>query len=221
MDQQTAISQWQCHAEQLESINVLPDGCRDLILRIDADQQLVLIKTGLDNHHYQVNAQPGERFYGIRFAAGCRIGLPSDGVKLLKKLYQVSEQPELIQQTLFEWQEIAVLPADNLMNEFIDSIQEGVPLKGISGRSLRRRIAAVSGAAPSFWHGLYRARSVAKSLCQQQYSSDSEAAYHWGYADQSHLCRDMRRWFAQTPGGLRKQAAEYLPSLSATDAFYR
>ena len=230
MAQPVIITQWQCQPASPTSINVLPDGCRDLLLRISATQWLELMLTGLDQASYQVDAQAGERFYGIRLHAGSRGNWESSPQtesvrlqppKLLKKLQQVVEQPPLIEQTLQEWLDQIILQPDTLTNEFIDSISQGAKLTGVSERTLRRRVTSSSGAPPSFWNALYRARSAAKALCRGEGGSDSELAYHWSYSDQAHLCRDMRRWFAQTPGSLRMQADQYLPSLMGEDVFYR
>ena len=230
MTKSAIISQWQYQVATPTTISVLPDGCRDVLLRVSATQQLELMLTGLDRTSYQVNAQAGERFYGIRLQAGSRGKWESSPqieiarlqpAQLLKKLQQVVEQPLLIEQTLQEWLDQIILPPDTLTNEFIDSISQGIMLTGVSERTLRRRVTSSSGAPPSFWNALYRARGVAKALCRGDGGSASELAYHWGYADQAHLCRDMRRWFAQTPGSLRMQADQYLPSLMGEDVFYR
>ena len=230
MHERRVISQWRCQPTEVSNITVLPDGCRDVLLTVTADQQLELILTGLDRHSYRVEAQAGTYFYGLRMAPGMRLSgerspqtelLQLQQPGLLNKLQEVVEQPELIEQTLLEWLDEVVQPPESLLNEFVCSVSEYASLAGLSERSLRRRVTRASGAPPSFWHGLYRARGVAKALCQNIQQDVCELAYQWGYADQSHLCRDMRRWFAQTPAGLRRQAKYYLPSLSSEDAFYR
>lgn len=219
MSQSAVISLWQCQPTCAAVIDVVPDGCRDLLLRVDQRQQITLMMTNLDRGSYQVNIDKAERFYGIRLAAGSDISDSSVSASLLFKLQQVVEQPELIKQTLLEWQAQHVSAPDTLMSEFVASINEGVDFSGVSERTLRRRVFAVSGAAPSFWRRLYRARGVARALCAREFSKDSELAYQWGYADQSHLCRDMRHWFAQTPAGLRRESERYLPAFYYEDAF--
>lgn len=82
---------------------------------------------------------------------------------------------------------------------------------GLSERQLRRRFFEASGTTPKEFAGVRRLREAC-ILAVADRRSWAEAAAATDYADQSHLSRDVRETFAQTP----RRIARYLSRISHT-----
>ena len=54
---------------------------------------------------------------------------------------------------------------------------------------------------PHFWFFLARARNTARSLGNT--ASLSQTAIDAGFADQSHMNREIKKWFGQTPAQIK------------------
>lgn len=80
---------------------------------------------------------------------------------------------------------------------------------GLSDRQLRRRFFEASGMTPKEFAGVRRLREACILAVADQ-RSWAEAAAATDYADQSHLSRDVREAFAQTP----RRIARYLSRIS-------
>jgi len=72
---------------------------------------------------------------------------------------------------------------------------------GISLRTLERCVKSGTGESPYYWFSLARARRAGRSL--EKTGGLSVAAFEAGFADQSHMTREMRKWFKCTPAQLK------------------
>lgn len=229
-----AVAVWATQASGYP-MPVWPDGCRDLVVHTASSKPPVAVLTGLETTPRFVQLTVGTNFIGIRLPVGARlawethcpprgggdlnlqrIGRP--GVNWLRALSQHPDRAlELLQEVITRW----VRPAESLVQDFLQALSEApgrLPRMGTSERTLRRRIRTLTGASPGFWVQLYRARRAGRRLVATQ-DSISDIAFGCGYADQAHLTRDMRRWFAATPGDLRAERRLWSPLLLAPDAF--
>jgi AraC-like DNA-binding protein len=232
----TVISVWNTQAV-VPNISVWPDGCRDLIAIFTPAQPPRIICTGIDSSVRQVSSQIGTRFYGVRFAAG--VSLPWDknsGCKsldmdisafdktLMSEMRRIRREPEKAIELLKEVAQRWVSPAPDWVTEHLNNLwcneRESVTENHLSERSIRRHLARTTGAPPRYWKGLARARHAARALVFS-HSQPADIAAHYGFADQAHMSREIRRWFNCTPMMLRRNREHAIARLNAPDAFLR
>ncbi|THF63036.1 AraC family transcriptional regulator [Pseudothauera nasutitermitis] len=183
---------------------VLPDGCRDLILRVDADGRPHWFVSPLADGVMRVSCVRGERYAGFRLHPATRI----DERALLDAARRADDDdPATALRLLGEHARI-----DTRVAEALAALAEarGVAAAcarlGVSERTLERLLRGRADArTPRFWHALARARRAARAL-DTTVPLAALAADH-GYADQAHLSRELRRWFGRPPGRLRADPA--------------
>ena len=213
------------------SLPVLPDGCRDLILRISDDGPAELFLTALDNSPRTVNTRSTSRYVGLRFRPGTRfaweskkpcidhdVALSDKNALIGKWVAQIMRCPHRAEELLLDATEWWVAD-DTLSTEFINSLGQDVEF-GIGERQLRRRIKQQTGRPPTFWRQLYRAHHAARDIVSGA-SPLAIVANDSGYADQAHLSREMRRWFGLSPGQLRATPEQFSHHFNSPDAFSR
>ncbi|MEL6322082.1 MAG: helix-turn-helix domain-containing protein, partial [Cyanobacteria bacterium J06626_14] len=90
----------------------------------------------------------------------------------------------------------------------LDCLASGIPTVqcaardlGISVRSLQRLVKSGTQRSPHFWLSLARTRRAARSL--DQYDSLSKAAFDFGFADQAHMTREIKKWLNATPNQIK------------------
>ena len=227
------VCEWNAHLNR--SVDIWPDGCRDLIIGIPESGPPIALLTQLDKKPRQVKQNQSMHYFGVRFAPGSRLlwddygsaasSTDSQPAYLAKEFFlwyqRINKKPDRAEALLSEAVERWVKPRSHLVDEFFAVLKESsTPQKVFqkSERTYRRQIAAQTGAPPSFWRQLLRAREAAYQLITDEQSL-AELAVNQGYADQAHLSREIRRWFGKTPGVIR--AAPDIPRtlLSAADGF--
>lgn len=197
------IEAWSFSAQKDSQTLVLPDGCRDLILRVAADGRPTWFVSELADGIDLVDCNAGERFVGYRFHPGARC---EEGA-LLPAVQALGEAATADIEALID-EHVRV---DGRLAEALDSLAEsgGVAAAcrrlGVSERSLERLMVAGTGRSPRFWKSLARVRRAAASLAGGL-PLPAIAAEH-GYADQAHMTRDFGRWFGTSPGRLRASPA--------------
>jgi len=193
------LATWSHQPDRDARVVVLPDGCRDLILRKNAAGEPHWFISPLADASQEVECRAGEQFVGYRLRPGAR--MPTD---------------ELLQALAGETQGAAALPLlaacvrlDENLTEVLDTLAEAVSVAaarralGVSERSLERLLASATGRPPGYWKSLARVRRLARAL-----PGDwplIELAGLLGYADQAHMNRECRRWFGLSPGALRRR----------------
>jgi AraC-like DNA-binding protein len=213
-----------------ESVRVLPDGCMDLI-RMDGR----IVVAGPDTAA-SVSPHEGEPFVGLRFHPGILprlLGVPASELRdqriALAEMRKVPSGRSLV--------DVAVaLAADvprpetapwslSVLRRITGSFTDGAVVAdvarevGWSTRTLQRQCRAVYGYGPATLRRVLRFRRATQLL--DGGLPAAEAAVRAGYADQSHLHRDVRE-FAGVPlrqlGSAAKRSTQ-LPSGSATVAY--
>ncbi|WP_243402469.1 helix-turn-helix domain-containing protein [Tamilnaduibacter salinus] len=111
-------------------------------------------------------------------------------------------------------------PAPVWVPECLEALRSGrvprtIPL---SERSVRRKLAETTGAPPSYWRSLARVRQAGLALVQSDAPLASIAA-DFGFSDQPHMSREIRRWFGLTPLALRDNREQAIRRLTAPDVF--
>jgi len=229
---ETVIARWSARSTG-QAITVWPDGCRDLIVRLDPGRAPAVFLTALDAAAYEVAAPEGSLFWGLRLAPGatafweddlrtaCRGGtvLPQCGARAREFARRVSRRPEGTEGLLAEAAEAWFRPADALASEFVAYGHDrdwSRPYAG--GRTLRRRISLATGAPPRFWLSLFRVRRAAADIVHGL-DSLAELAVAHGFSDQAHMTREVSRWLGVTPAVLRRERRRYEGLVTMPTAF--
>jgi len=216
------------------SVAVWPDGCRDLVAIIDKEQPPKVICSGLDLSVRHVVCKNETRFMGVRFTPG--VTFPWDRVDTGKMRRDVSlsqhlqsccrhwdywaDQKEVINELIRQIESLACSAPDWVVNYLQELWTEKARRGGsLSERSIRRKLVQATGAPPRFWQSLARARKVGLEISRSDNALASIAA-NYGFSDQAHMNREIRRWFGCTPMMLRANREQAMGRLTAPDAFH-
>ncbi|MCF6271848.1 MAG: helix-turn-helix domain-containing protein [Rhodobacteraceae bacterium] len=197
------LEAWDAQVKVSAQAVILPDGCRDLLFTAPAGGRPRWEITNLDDTAYSINMQAGSYFKGFRLHAGAEInttallatlqGLPPDHDGILDRLMDFTKQEPLVKDTLEALAEQA--------KEGGSTAKAAVRL-GLGQRRMQRLMAHHTGRSAMRWLGLARVRLAARAIGGGQPLAD--IAYDFGFADQPHMTRAFRRWFATSPGAMRK-----------------
>ncbi|WP_240230488.1 AraC family transcriptional regulator [Devosia lacusdianchii] len=198
------LHEWQYVQRGTRDIVVLPDGCRDLIIRIPPDGKPALLYPELDDRAVQVCLAPGARLFGFRLRPGARFP-----TALLRQLRHEFTQ-HLDDDRMRHLARDAIHAETDLGDELLGAIQSTSSVDaaarrlGVSVRTLHRHLLHVTDRPPSFWFDLARARRALAALASE--AGLAEIAADAGYADQPHMTRSFRYRFGATPARFRADA---------------
>lgn len=186
---------WEFTSSKKQLVEIAPDGCRDIIFSISPDVGENIYIYDVSNSAEEVTIDAGLYLRGFRLNPAAIIDY-----KLMGKLFD--DKHLNIENLDNEINEIAKV--DKNIEEALYFLGQGniqimncAKNIGVSLRTLQREILRKTGKTPVFWQQLARARQSAKALYFSQ--SLTETAYDYGYSDQSHFNREMKRWFNKTP----------------------
>lgn len=196
----TVVEAWTHTPEQDALALVLPDGCRDLIVRISADGCPHWLVSELADTAQRVGCQAGETFIGYRFH-------PAAAIADFALLNAIRGRDDL------DLADVEAMIDDHVQIDFrlAEALQQlaatgGVAAAGrqlgVSERSLERLVRTRTGRPPGFWKNLARVRRAAGALATP--AELVEIAAEQGYADQAHMSREFMKWFGTPPGRFRK-----------------
>lgn len=191
----SAITEWSFESHQMCHTSVLPDGCRDLIVEKNSNNASTWFVSELSRSAYSVSTAAGTRLSGVRLHPGVAI------CESQLRAWLAGRDPEELFQA--DQMDEFCITTDNLSNA-LRCLSAGdrtalcvAKTLGVSLRTLERLVKSGTGETPYFWLSLARARKAARSLGDA--SSLGDAAFEAGFADQSHMNREMKKWFRQTP----------------------
>lgn len=205
-----ALDLWHFAARERTTLQVAPDGCRDLIVVSPHAGAPACLVSALASTMETPSFAPGDRAVGVRLRPGAQVderalaGLLAGGER--------ADDTDLLSAIG------AAVRLDARVCEALACLREAPALAtaqrrlGVSERSLERLLSRSTQRGPLLWRNLARARRCARALAGEEPLADLAAAH--GYADQAHLTRDLRRWFGATPTALRAMPA-FLGSLAA------
>ncbi|RPE39496.1 AraC family transcriptional regulator [Streptomyces sp. Ag109_O5-1] len=185
---------------------VLPDGCMDLLWHEGR-----LLVAGPDTRAYVTEGFPGV-WAGLRFYPGTApafLGVPAHELldqrvelsdlwpasvvrRLCARVVRAGDPAAALEEIVLE----RALPADPLPSRLVEALGAGCPVAAIAGelglgaRQLHRRSLASFGYGPKTLARVLRMQR-ALSLARAGVPL-AETAVRAGYADQSHLSRDVR-----------------------------
>ncbi|NGN98732.1 helix-turn-helix transcriptional regulator [Grimontia sp. S25] len=200
---ESIIDIWTSNPTEKGTVYVVPDGCRDVIVtEIDGVQQVHV--SPLFDTTLTVEITPKVKMTGYRLAPGTWVdegqlmAAGKDTHDLFDKIAAFSRRCSNVDEALFS------------LGERLGSVADIARSLGVSERTLQRHLLKRSGKSPLFWVQLARARQSARAIAEGAPLIDT--AFDFGYADQAHFSREIKRWFGVTPSELqlRKDLTEQL-----------
>ena len=198
----SVCSIWQSTSTENTTAIVVPDGCRDLICKCTGNGESNWLVSPLFEHAEMINVVSGTNHTGFRLKPGVRIS-ESDILAVLK-----SENIELenVNNLLddFTYLNSHVEEALSCLSSDVSSVKEASDKLGVGIRTLQRLIVKETAKSPSYWFQLARVRRAARELTKT--TPFAEVADSCGFSDQSHMNREIRRWFTVSPSDLAKSS---------------
>ena len=207
---EAALDLWRFVARERTTVQVAPDGCRDLIVVVPRSGAPVSFVSALADATETPGFAAGDRAVGVRLRPGAQID--ERALADLLRGGERSDDGDLSSAIG------AVVTLDARVREALACLREAPALAtahrrlGVSERSLERLLSQRTQRGPLFWRNLARARRCARALAGSEPLAHLAAEH--GYADQAHMTRDLRRWFGAAPTRLRGMPG-FLSSLAA------
>jgi hypothetical protein len=184
------------------------DACYDMIFTTMPDASARVLLSGPASRPTELPYQAGNRSVGIRFTRGTYF-THVDPTEMRDRTISLP-MPD---RSSFElagatWPFPTFAGADELLDVFdgrgllahdpvVDAALHGEAIE-FSARSIQRHFQHATGLSPHRVEQIERARAAAARL--RAGDAIAEVAYELGYADQSHLTRDVKRLTGFTPG---------------------
>jgi len=205
------LAVWTAKPRSTTTSIVLPDGCRDLIVKTVAGEKPQWFVTSLYDQAKAVSLKGGSEMTGFRMKPGVRI----EKSKLLMSVQNQYNDINEISCRLFDFtrRKHSVTDALDCLVSDVGSVAHAAKLLGNSQRTLQRLLIKETGRSPSYWLMLARIRKAARAVAEPV--PLAEIADRSGYADQSHMSREFRRWFDISPSALRNKP-EYIHQLNSS-----
>ncbi|NOY73282.1 MAG: AraC family transcriptional regulator [Gammaproteobacteria bacterium] len=166
--------------------------------RVDEQKPRWFVSPMFD-HAKRVSIEAHSILFGYRMKPGVRIAEN----KLLKSIQEMDDNIDDILNRLTDYsnRSHSVEEALNCLATDVSSVKQAAKKLGVSSRTLQRLIGQATDRSPIYWMLLARARKAARALNESNPLADI-AEMH-GYADQSHMNREFKRWFGITPTTMR------------------
>ena len=194
------LSVWHASSDEGASTVVMPDGCRDLIMKVVGKRRPEWFVSPLFDQAESVFVEQNSVFAGFRLRPGVSIRESQLLTCFESKDISLDEVEGIIED--FTSFDCAIDEALACLASDITSIKQASVRLGVSTRTLQRLILSKTNRPPGYWFQLARARKAAKSL--NSIMSLSDIAEQHGFSDQSHMNREFQRWFKTSPGELLK-----------------
>lgn len=181
---------------------VLPDGCRDLILKTSPHTHSEWFISELNDSAYMVENSDNAAYLGFRLHPGAIIQ-----EEALLKAVRLS--PIIDNETIYNYLNDNVRYNENITEALTvlahaQSITSASKQLGVSQRQLERFVMQQTKRAPMYWKRLARVRKTAKILINNQSALADIATL--SYSDQAHMSRDFQYWFNTSPSIFRINA---------------
>ena len=213
-----------------DSTPIVPDGCVDVVLRCGGKLSSQINTYGSTTRYCEHDIAPGHRYLGIQFQPGqarhfidvpawqltdtyCDLSSP-----FISSLLPVTHEPDpqkalgMMEAMSLHWLS-KVAPATEFIDRLVNNLiqQPNIRLSsfcnsyGVSERQLQRQFKDKIGLTPKLFLRILRAQRVKALFEQGQQTPLSQLALTQGYADQSHMQREIKLFFGQTPRLLLKK----------------
>lgn len=189
------LATWSSNHDEGLFSTVLPDGCRDIILKTTEPEKPICFVSPLFDTPETVYVEVNTRFQGLRLKPGVEVK-END---LLDYFHSKDVAASELEEVLDDFTSLspAIDEALACLASDVDSVKQASGRLGVSTRTLQRLILNKTQRTPGYWFQLARIRKAAKSL----HSADSLScvADRHGFSDQSHMNREFQRWLNATP----------------------
>jgi AraC-like DNA-binding protein len=195
------LSLWNFSSKLETTTVILPDGCSDLIMQVVNKGKPKWLVYPMFDQAKVVSIEANSVLSGYRMKPGVNIKEKT----LLRSLYQSNKNIDDISNLLSDYTDIkcSVQEALKCLATDISSVKQVAKELGVSSRTLQRLIVSNTNKSPTYWILLARARRTARALTESM--PLAEIAEVYGYADQSHMNREFKRWFNITPLAMRSK----------------
>lgn len=189
------ISVWNATFDVGMSSIVIPDGCRDLIVKTVANEKPNWFVSPLFDQSEFIQIEDYCTYSGFRLSPGAEI--KED--KILSYIASSNLYADEVKEILDDFVTIddSVKEALRCLASELGSVKQVSVQLGVSVRTLQRMILNKTKRTPGYWLQLARVRKAAKHLCSEANLIDVADMY--GFSDQSHMNREFQRWFRLTP----------------------
>ncbi len=198
---ETLLAHWRANAHSNINATIVPDGCRDLIVKIIPGECPKWHVSQLYDQSTLIKINAGSSMMGFRLKPGVQI----DEDKLLASLSEnhLDWHDIVIQLQNFTHRTTSVEEALYGLALEVTSTKNAAKEMGVHQRTLQRLLLRKTGRSPVYWMMLARVRRAARAVSEP--TSLVEIADRLGYADQAHMSREFRRWLNISPSALRRR----------------
>lgn len=195
------LAPWTFQTKKPSHSIIVPDGCRDLIYRHIAGSRPFWMISSLFDSTTIINQSQPTLFIGYRLKPGTSILAD----RLLAKLKDCDPDPQMVAIRIDQYTTLTTSTKDCLaaLSRHSISILQTAKDLGVTIRTLQRHIVKTTQRTPTYWQSLARIRQCARQITNCQNLSDLAAQS--GYADQSHMTREFRRWLGTSPTQFRQR----------------
>ncbi len=179
--------------------SVLPDGCRDVIVRATYEERPICFVSDLNDSAYTVSTKARTHMKGIRLRPGVNIQQDRLNAWLCNKSIDQLFASDQINEFCEESESLSEILSGLASKE--NSIACVAANLGVSVRSMQRLVSQETGKSPYFWFSLARARRTCRMLLRDERLCD--VSVENGFSDQPHMTREMKKWFNLTPLQIR------------------
>lgn len=189
------ISIWSASFSASTSTIIIPDGCRDLIVKTLENEKPAWSVSPLFDHSEFIQMPVSSKYTGFRLNPGAEI----KELELLDYIETKQLHVEDVEDIIGDFisTESSIEEALTCFASEMGSIKQISAQLGVSTRTLQRLVVNKTQRTPSYWLQLARVRKAARTLSQNLHLID--IAEKHGFSDQSHMNREFQRWFGLTP----------------------
>ncbi len=188
---------WHSDGVDTGSLVVLPDGCRDVIVRHEETSRAEnWFLSDLYNGPFCSVVGTTSEMSGFRLRAGTQVDLEA----LLRAICNIDPfDRKAVFACIHQHAYISQNTRDALhsLSEDCLTVNSCARQLGVSMRSLQRLIMRETGRAPGYWRQLARIRRAGRRI--ESDSPLAEFAFEQGYSDQAHMTRAFSAWFGMSP----------------------
>lgn len=197
------LDTWSASFDIDQTSMVIPDGCRDLILTRDPQGSASAYISPLFDQTKSIASVAGTSLRGFRLKPGVNI---NEAALLLSINNQYLDHNQVLERLSdYVMRSSSVSEAIECLSSGVNTVQAAAKQLGMTPRSLQRLMLKETARSPSYWLRLSKVRRAAREVLTTPYA-ELVGDYH--YADQAHLCREIKHWFG-LPISRLKQSKDF------------
>ena len=192
----TVSSLWTSNSKANSTSMILPDGCRDLIMKQEDGKKPRWFISPLFDWSKLLQVDRNTNFIGFRIKPGTAIDEEELLQKIRRNKLDIKDMENLVNDFTTRKQSVADA-IHCLVNDDTLSVKDAAQRLGVNIRTLQRLLYENTGRTPNYWFQLARVRRAGKALTSD--NNFAGIAYSHGFSDHAHMSREFRRWFNLSP----------------------